>query len=135
MINKFRRLLINIGKVLPFILCFIVLVSYTESCVALFNDRFIQYDGFILPNTNISFAINKYIEYDWQTLFVLVVISVAIETCVYNKLACLYLAINLAEKSHFDFELEPTTIYIICAANIIASGYLTYKGIKILTTQ
>lgn len=34
--------------------------------------------------------------------------------------------------SYFDFELEQTTIYIICIINIAVSFYLTYKGIKIL---
>ena len=42
------------------------------------------------------------------------------------------LFVHLTEKSYFDFELEPTTIYIICLANIIVAGYITYKGIKIL---
>ena len=37
------------------------------------------------------------------------------------------------EKEYFlTVELEPTTIYIICIANILVAGYLTYKGIKIL---
>jgi hypothetical protein len=44
----------------------------------------------------------------------------------------MYLGINLWEKSYLDFELEPTTIYIICIINILVAGWLTYKGIKIL---
>ena len=40
------------------------------------------------------------------------------------------------EKEYFlTVELEPTTIYIICIANILVAGYLTYKGIKILLTH
>jgi hypothetical protein len=65
-------------------------------------------------------------------LVVLCIISIAIETCIYNKLACGYLGVNLAEKSYFDFELEPTTIYIICLENILVAGYLTFKRIKTL---
>jgi hypothetical protein len=68
-------------------------------------------------------------------LVVLVILSIALSTCIYNKLACAYLGINLWEKSYFDFELEPTTVYIICFANIIVAGYLTVKGIKILLTS
>jgi len=30
---------------------------------------------------------------------------------------------------------EPTTIYIICLANIIVAGYLTYKGIRIISRK
>ena len=40
------------------------------------------------------------------------------------------------EKEYFlTVELEPTTIYIICIANILVAGYLTYKCIKILLTH
>ena len=133
MINKFSRLLIRLGKILPFVLCFIALISYFESMIAMLNKRFIQYDEYVLLDTSVSFAINKLIEYDWQTLLVLVVISFATETCRWNKISCLYLGLNLLEKSYFDFELEPWTIYTICIANIIVAGYLTYKGIAILT--
>lgn len=132
MANKFRRLLIRLGKVLPFILCFIVCVSYSESFIALVCGNFIQYDSSVLLNTNISFAINKFIEYDWQTLIVLVVLSIALETCFWNRLSCFYLGINLFEKSYFDFELEPAYIYTICIINIAVSSYLTFKGIKII---
>ena len=132
MINRFRRLLIQVGKVLPFAVCFLVVINFTETVFALATNDFLMYDGIVIPNTRISFFIGHYFEYNIQMLVVLCIISVAIETCIYNKLACLYLGINLLEKSYFDFELEPTTIYIICLANIIVAGYLTVKGIKIL---
>ena len=132
MINRFRRLLIQVGKVLPFAACFLVVINFTETVFALATNDFLMYDGIVIPNTRISFFIGHYFEYNLQMLVVLFVISIAIETCIYNKLACGYLGVNLAEKSYFDFELEPTTIYIICLANIIVAGYLTFKGIKIL---
>lgn len=132
MINRFRRLLIQVGKVLPFAVCFLVVINFTETVFALATNDFLMYDGIIIPNTRISFFIGHYFEYNIQMLVVLCIISIAIETCIYNKLACGYLGINLAEKSYFDFELEPTTIYIICLANILVAGYLTVKGIKIL---
>lgn len=126
MINKVRRLLIRIGKVLPFVVCFLICINYAESLFSLTTKRFIIYDGITLLYTPISFFIGHYFEYNVQMLVVLVIISFAVETCLYNKLACLYLFVNLIEKSYFDFELEPATIYIICAVNIIVSGYLTF---------
>ena len=131
MINRFRRLLIQVGKVLPFVVCFLVVINCVETVFALATNDFLMYDGIVIPNTIISFFIGRYFEYNLQMLVVLVILSISISTCVYNKLACLYLGINLLEKSYFDFELEPTTIYIICLANIIAAGYLTWKGISI----
>ena len=127
-----RRLLINVGKILPFVVCFIVLISYIENVYSLTIEDYMYYDGYYVLNKQVSNFIGSIFEYNIQTLAVLVLISFAISTCIYNKLACCYLGINLAEKSYFDFELEPTTIYIICLANIIVAGYLTYKGIKIL---
>ena len=135
MINQARRLLINIGKMLPFVVCFLVLLNYAESLYAMMTEDYLSYDGFIILNTPIAFYIGSNFEYNIQMLVVLCVISVAIETCIYNKLACLYLGVNLFEKSYFDFELEPYQIYVIIAVNIIASGFFVYKGVKILTNK
>ena len=134
-IYKTRTLLIRIGKVLPFVVCFIAAISYFESGIALYNDMYIIYDNAVILNTPVSFFIGDYFEYNIQMLVVLCVISVAIETCIYNKLACLYLGVNLFEKSYFDFELEPYQIYVIIAVNLLASGFFVYKGVKILTNK
>ena len=133
MINKFRKLLIQIGKVLPFVVCFLVCEHYIETLFTLPTNDFLVYDSIVIPNITFSRLVAQYFEYNLQMLAVLVIISIAIETCIYNKLACGYLGVNLMEKSYFDFELEPTAIYIICLANIIVAGYLTWKGISILT--
>ena len=135
MINQARRLLINIGKMLPFIVCFLVLLNYAESLCAMMTEDYLSYDGCIILNTPIAFYIGSHFEYNIQMLVVLCVISVAIETCIYNKLACLYLGVNLLEKSYFDFELEPYQIYVIIAVNLLASGFFVYKGVKILTNK
>ena len=132
MIHKARIWLIRLGKVLPFVICFIVMLSYSETAFNLATNDLFSWCGIVIPSKPISWFISGYFEYNLQMLVVLVILSIAIQTCVYNKLACAYLGINLAEKSYFDFELEPTTIYIICLANILVAGYLTYKGIKIL---
>ena len=132
MIHKARIWLIRLGKVLPFIVCFIVMLSYSETIFNLATNDLFSWCGIAIPSKPISWFISGYFEYNLQMLVVLCVISNAIETCIYNKLACCYLGINLLEKSYFDFELEPTAIYIICLANIVVAGYLTFKGIKIL---
>ena len=135
MIHKARIWLIRLGKVLPFVVCFIVMLSYSETIFNLATNDLFSWCGIVIPSKPISWLIGQYFEYNLQMLFVLVILSIAIQTCVYNKLACAYLGINLAEKSYFDFELEPTTIYIICLANILVAGYLTFKGIKTLLSK
>jgi len=132
MIHKARVWLIRLGKVLPFAICFIVMLSYSETAFNLATNDLFSWCGIVIPSKPISWFISSYFEYNLQMLVVLCIVSIAIETCIYNKLACGYLGINLLEKSYFDFELEPTAIYIICLANIVVAGYLTFKGIKIL---
>lgn len=133
MINKFRRLLIRVGKILPFIVCLLILLQYAETAFSLLLSDFLVYDDMVIPNTPISFFIGQYFEYNLQMLVVLCIISIAIETCIYNKLACLYLGVNLYEKSYFaNVELYTETIYIIAVANIIVSGFFVYKGAKML---
>ena len=129
MIHKARIWLIRLGKILPFVVCFIVMLSYSESLFNLATNNLSNWNGVVIPNKSISWLISQYLEYNLQMLVLLCIISIAIETCIYNKLACAYLGINLFEKSYFDFELEPTAIYIICIANILVAGYLTLKGI------
>lgn len=132
MIHKFRKFLIHLGKILPFILCALILTCYCESFLALFSKDYVIYDNSLILNTPLSFFLAQKVQYDILILFIALVISIATETCFWNKLACVYLGFNLFEKSIFDFEIEPTYIYAICIANIIISLFLTFKGIKAL---
>lgn len=132
MIIFFRRLLIRLGKCLPFILCGTICVSCVEMLIALATHDFIDYNGIIILNTPISFAIGLYFEYDTLVCVLSFVLSIAIEACKWNLWALLYLFVHLAEKSYFDFELDIWQIYIISILNLVISAYFTYKGIKIM---
>ena len=132
LVYKSRIGLIRFAKVFPFLLCFIVLISLSETLFALLLSDFLVYDDIVIPNTPISFFIGRYFEYNLQMFVVLCIISIAIETCLANKACCVYLGVNLYEKSYFaNVELYTEYIYAICAANIIVSAYFTYKGISI----
>ena len=132
MINKFRRLLIRVGKILPFIVCLLILLQYAETAFALLLSDFLVYDDMVIPNTPISFFIGRYFEYNLQMFVVLCIISIAIETCLANKACCVYLGVNLYEKSYFaNVELYTEYIYVICIANILICGCFCYKGITI----
>lgn len=135
MINAFRRLLIRAGKVLPFMVCFLVCFCYAESLYALITDDYLLYDDVVILNAKTSFFIGSYFEYNLQMLVVLCIVSIAIQTCFYNKLACLYLGVNLLEKSYFDFELYPEYIYAICIVNILICGFFCYKGLRIISRK
>ena len=128
--NNARRLLIRFGKAQPFILCFVVCLTYIETVFALISNNYLNFYDCTIVNTPISFYIANVFEYDWFVVIVSLIISIAIEVCRWNIYATIYISFQLLEKSYFDFELEPTTIYIICAMNIIVAGWLTLKGIK-----
>ena len=132
-LDSIRKLLIRVGKVLPFIVCLLLFISYIENIYALYNNNFLYYKGYCVLSKPISNYIGNIFEYNLQTLFILALISFAIRTCIYNKLACLYLGVHLYEKSYFStIELYPEYIYIICITNILISGFFVYNGIKIL---
>lgn len=129
MINSFRRLLIRIGKILPFVLCFIVCISYTESLYG----NIIVYGDISFIETPISFFVAEYFEYDLLSLVVMLTISVAIEKCYWNKLAIIYLCINLYERSYFaTTEISEEAALLFAILNIITSGFLAFKGIYLL---
>lgn len=130
-LNKIRALLINIGKVLPFILCAIIFISYTETLLSLATNDFVVCGDSLIPNKHLSWLLGVYFEYNLQLLFVVTILTFAIKTCIHNKLALGYMYINLAEKSYFDFELDIWQIYVISILNLIISAYFTYKGITI----
>lgn len=130
--NNARRLLIRFGKAQPFIICFVVCIAYIEIVYSLYLDNYMYFNDCTIINTPINFYIADIMEYDLFVVIVSLIISLAIEVCKWNIYATMFLFAHLFEKSYFDFELEPTAIYIICLANIIVAGFLTYKGMKIL---
>lgn len=136
MLNAFRRFLIRLGKMLPFMLCFIVMIVYVESFFALYTQDFLLYNEHITLNTPISFMIANVFEYDMLTIFDATILSVSIQTCVWNKIALFYLTLQLISCKYIEArELEPTSIYIICLTNILVAGYLITKGVKTLMSK
>ena len=112
-------------------LCSIVFISCLEMAFAVATNDYLLYDGVVILNTPISFFIGRYFEYDLLVCVISLITSIAIEACRWNLWATFYLFVHLAEKSYFDFELDIWQIYTIAIANLIVSGYFTYKGITI----
>lgn len=118
---------------LPFILCSLVLISYIENIYALYNENYLVINDVVILDKKASYFIGEYFEYNLLHLFVVFVISIAIETCLTNKLACCYLAANLYEKSYFaEHEYDNDVYYIVSVVNVIICAYFCYKGVKIV---
>jgi len=136
LVYKSRIGLIRFAKVFPFILCFITLVSLSETIFALILRDFVMFDGCITPNTPIAWFIASKYEFEIYSVFAAIFLSIALETCVWNKASEIYLLVFLKQQTYFPtIELYPEYIYAICIANIALCGFFCYKGVKISLTH
>ena len=134
LVYKSRVGLIRFAKVFPFLLCLIVIVSLSETLFALVLNDFVVFDGSVTPNTPFAWFIGEKFEIGIYSVLLAILLSIAFETCIWNKLSDIYLLTYIKQQTYFPtIEIEPMVIYIICLANIIVAGYLTFKGISILT--
>ena len=129
-IHRARVTLIRIGKVLPFFVCLLILVSYAEGVYATLTERFVHYGDTYTLYKPISQLIGCYFEYDWMSVLVLTILAFALETCRWNKLAVLYLALHLLFKQWVtNYEFLPAHIIGLCLINITTCTILCYKGL------
>lgn len=129
---KVRLFLINIGKILPFVICFVVLISYAECLASILTNNYLAYDGAIVLNKPISWALGLVFEYNVQLLFVVTILAFAIHTCITNKLAIAYLYVNLYEKHYFiNTEFSEEIAMIVAIINFLVCLYFVHKGFDI----
>ena len=122
--------MIYLGKVLPFFICAIVTISYLECLYALFKYEYIQVGDSVYLNKPLSFFIGEYFELAFPTWLFLAITTIAIRTCKWNKLAVLYLAFQLFEKSYFSTHCwDIDYYYIVIELNAIVSCFLVIKGL------
>lgn len=132
MILFFRRLLVRSGKVLPFVLCFLVGLHYIETTICITTNNYALCNGYTITNASIMRYVANILEYDFLGWLTLSVISISVQTCLTNKLSLLYLLANIGQKEYFaNVEIETTTAIIVAVINAIICGYFTYKGITI----
>lgn len=130
-VSSARRILVNIGKLLPFVICFIVFTSYAESFYAMATSSFIDYEDYICLDKPISIFIGSLFEYDWITVAVLAILSVSLETCVWNKVAVLYLLVHIIFKKYMEgVETDAVLVYVLSTLNMAICAVLITKGLK-----
>lgn len=130
--HRSRILLINSGKILPFLVCFVVAISDIECVYALLTQDYIVMGDFVYLNKPISWQIGKVFECNIQIIIVLTIISFAIQACKWNKLAIVYLSFQLYEKRYFaNHQFENTNIYyVVIAINLILCAFFVTKGLQ-----
>lgn len=133
LVYKSRIGLIRFAKVFPFVLCFIVLISLSETLFALVLSDFVVFDGGITPNTPFAWFIGEKYEIGIYSVLLAIFLSIAFETCIWNKASGVYLLAYLKQQTYFPtVELYPEYIYAICIANILICSFFCYKGLRII---
>ena len=137
MVTLFRKILIRSGKVIPFILAFVVVIGYIESTYALITDNYEMYsDGDVVLFTPISNYIGNMVYIDWFDVLLLYVLAVALEFCWRNMLAVHYLLLNLAIRTLVEhFYIESGIVIGIASFMALCGLYCVYGGIKILSSR
>ena len=132
MTNAFRRLLIQMGKVLPFLLCLLLLVEYTETLISTLFGMFGNYGDCVIAYSGIALFVGQYFEYDWMTVVPMFILSVAINTCAWNKLVVIYLAAHLVFKAYSsDTYFSPEGACVACMVNCAICAFFCYKAYEI----
>ena len=133
--HRARIIIVRFAKAFPFILCFILLLSYTESMYATIIGDYATYGNYIVLNTPLSWYIGDLYEYNVYSIIVALMLAFAMETCIYNRLSIMYLLLHIVFKHYIEqYELYIEEIYITVIANILLSGFFCYKGLRILTS-
>ena len=136
LVYKSRIGLIRFAKVFPFLLCFIVLISLLETLFALLLSDFVILDGSLIPNTPLAWFIGEKYEIGIYSVLLAILLSIAFETCVWNKASEIYLLALLKQQTYFPtIELYIEYIYAICIANILVCGFFVFKGAQILINK
>ena len=131
MVRMFRRLLIYFGKISPFVICFILFISYVEALYSYATNRFVLYADYVFAQKPISHFIAQYFEYDLLTVFICLIVGISVEACAWNRLATCYLALHIWFKHYIEgVEVEVSTAMVICLVNAIITLILVYKGVK-----
>jgi glutaminase len=137
MVTLFRKLLIRVGKVIPFVFAFIVVISHIESIYAVLNDDIIlDLEGYYTYNVPISNYIGNIVYIDWFDVLLLYILAIALEFCWRNMLAVHYLLLNLAVRTLVEhFYIESGIVVGIASFMALAGLYCVYGGFKILLSK
>ena len=133
MVTLFRKVLIRSGKVIPFVLAFVVAFGYIESAYAIHMELFEECeDGSVILYTPISNYIGSVIYIDWFDVLLLYVLAVALEFCWRNMLAVHYLLLNLAVRTLVEhFYIESGIVVGLASFMALCGLYCVCGGITI----
>lgn len=133
MITFFRKLLIRVGKIIPFVFAFIVMVSHIETAYAVLNDNIIlDLEGHYTYDVPISNYIGNIFYIDWFDVLIVWILCVALELCFRAFRCAFYLTLNLPVRFALEHVYLDWWIVVGIASFMALAGlYCVCGGIKI----
>lgn len=137
MIATFRRILIRLGKVIPFILAFCVLIGHVENIYSVAVGRIMEDEyGFEYYYCPLSEFISHIVTIDFFDVFLLYILAVALELCWRNILSIHYLTLSLALRIALETIFMPEWVVILLCTLMALLGLIcVYLGIKIIAIK
>lgn len=134
MVTLFRKLLIRLGKTIPFVLAFILLVGYVETIYSIItNNTIIDAEENVIYNLPASFYLADIVYIDWLDVLLVWILCVALELCKYSFRCAYLITLNLAVRFVLENFYLPNPVLIhLCAFMALLGLYCVYGGIKIL---
>lgn len=133
MVTLFRKLLIRFGKIIPFVLAFILLAGYVETIYSIItNNTIVDTEENIIYNIPISFFIADIVYIDWLDVLLVWILCVALELCKYSFRCAYLITLNMPFRWLVAHISMPDGIvvgfYVFMA---LAGLYCVYGGITI----
>ena len=137
MVTLFRKLLIRLGKTIPFVLAFILLVGYVETIYSIItNNTIVDAEENIIYNLPISFFLADIVYIDWLDVLLVWILCVALELCKYSFRCAYLITLNLPFRWLVAHVSMPDGIVIgLYVFMALAGLYCVYGGIKILLSS
>lgn len=133
MVTLFRKLLIRLGKTIPFVLAFILLVGYVETIHSIItNNTIVDAEENIIYNMPISFFIADIVYIDWLDVLLIWILCFALELCKYSFRCAYLITLNLPFRwivGHVS--MSDGVIVGIASFMALAGLYCVYGGITI----
>ena len=133
MVTLFRKLLIRLGKNVPFVLAFILLVGYVETIHSIItNNTIVDAEENIIYNMPISFFIADIVYIDWLDVLLIWILCFALELCKYSFRCAYLITLNLPLRWLVAHVSMPDGIVVgLYVFMALASLYCVYGGITI----
>ena len=137
MIAFFRKLLIRVGKIIPFVFAFIVMVSHIETAYAVLNASIVlDMEGNYTYDVPISNYIGNIVYIDWFDVLIVWILCVALELCKYSFRCAIYITLNLAVRFALEtLSLDGWVILPVCSFMALFGLFCVYGGFKMIKYQ